>query len=327
MRIWTKNKIFFIGSLLILSGMFFGAPSILAYSIEGVPDVPTNLNDFVVGPTRNEFFLNPGESAVKDFYVMNRLGRTMSFKIQTEDFTGSYDPTQTVVLLGDQKGLYSLKDYLKPEITEFTLAHGQRINFKVSVNVPSDAEPGGRYGAILVSTNPGATSTENLENIRGSVTVKTRIASLFFVRVNGEVQANAYLKSFKLTNQARFYSKGPISFSLAYQNDGSIHVVPYGAIKIKNLLGKEVGEAPVDSFFSMPTSLRTREITWDKPWLWGRYTATLSLNRGYENIIDQKEVDFWVVPWKIMAVGLAAIILIVFIIILLLRKIEIKFKK
>ncbi len=318
----------FILAAAVFAGWFLPAGnSALAYSIEDKTDIPV-FGDFVVGPTKNEFFLNPGQTGAQETYVINRMGRAMSFKIDIEDFSGSYDPQETVKYYGGERGPYSLKDYLKPEVSEFILSHGQKIFFKVEVSVPEDAEPGGRYGAIIVSTNPVGVETEAEEGKAATgVLIKSRIASLFFVRVRGDVQEQGALKDFKLVSPAAFYDRGPIKFTLSFQNDGSVHLTPYGVVEVTNMLGKNAGSAEVDPFFAMPVSLRTREISWDKGWLLGRYTATLNLNRGYDDIVDQKSVSFWVIPWKILFSGFAAIVLAVIFFRWIFSKFEIRMKK
>jgi hypothetical protein len=41
-----------------------------------------------------------------------------------------------------------------------------------------------------------------------------------------------------------------------------------------------------------------REIDMTEPLTPGYYTAHLELNRGYEDIIDERKVSFWVLPNK-----------------------------
>jgi hypothetical protein len=48
----------------------------------------------------------------------------------------------------------------------------------------------------------------------------------------------------------------------------------------------------------MPNSLRFREIAWAHPFMFGRYTAEISLNRGYDfPTKDTATIAFWVIPW------------------------------
>jgi hypothetical protein len=86
-----------------------------------------------------------------------------------------------------------------------------------------------------------------------------------------------------------------------------VHLVPYGLITIKNTFGRTVAQLPVDAYFSLPNSLRYRDVTWNGGFMLGRYTATIQLNRGYKDIIDKQVLALWVVPWKIIALVIVII--------------------
>lgn len=304
MRLFFKIFIFVL-LIFIMGGNRYAS----AYQVETLKDVPVE-NDFVLGGGKVELFLNPGEKYIKEITVTNRLGKRMDFEINIEDFKGSRNIEQSVVLLGNEKGPYSLKDYLKPDITKFTLDHGQRMMIEVEVDIPPDAEPGGLYGSVLVSAHPPL-SAESIEaeKAKGQISLITRLGSLFFVRIKGAAREDASLKEFKTINN--FYEKTPIPFQIIFENNGSVHLTPSGKIEIKNLLGKKIDEVDVDLFFALPDSLKYREIKWDKGLLLGRYTAVLSLNRGYRNIIDQKTISFWVIPWKEIIIGIIILAIIV----------------
>ena len=77
----------------------------------------------------------------------------------------------------------------------------------------------------------------------------------------------------------------------------------------------------------MPDSLRSRIIQFDKKWLFGRYTAVAKVNRGYGDIIDEKLVIFWVLPWQIILPVILGIILIVFLFYWFFNKFEIRTRK
>ena len=261
-------------------------PAILfAYTIQDLPALESK-NDFILGPGKTELFLEPGESADRELYITNRLGQDMSFKIEVEDFAGSRDISETIILLGNQRGPYSLKDYIKPEATEFTLKNKQRVILPVTIVIPKDAEPGGLYGTILVSTSPAASGGKETgagASTGGAVTI-TRLGTLMFVRIKGDVKEEGFLKSFSAKGK-KIFERGPIYFDLVFENNGNVHLNPYGALEIKNLFGSKVGEIIVDPWFAMPDSLRLREVNWNKSFLFGRYTAEAKINRGYGDII------------------------------------------
>ena len=316
------KKILFLISVMEVILLFSGIPAVLAYTIEDLSGIGVE-KDFVIGPAKKEVWLNPGESTTINLNVTNRLGSEMSFRIGVEDFVGSRDPNQVTVFLGEEKGPYSLKDYLKPEITEFTLKHGQRMVLPIEISIPKDAEAGGLYGAVMVSTFSPATESEaKAEEIKGGVQLASQLASLFLVRVKGEVKEEGFLKT--LATDKSNYQKGPISFSLLYENTGDVHLIPYGIIEIKNILGRKVDELEITPYFAMPNSVRLKEIEWDKGFLFGKYTALASLNRGYQNIIDQKSVTFWVLPWKILLAGFGGLFLIIWLLYWIATHLEIK---
>lgn len=312
----------------VINGWLFLIPKeVLAYKIEDLANVKVE-GDFTVGPGKTEVFLDPGGETTREVYVTNRTGRTTDFRITLEDFMGTRTGETPLVLLGAERGPYSLKDYLKPEALEFTLAHGQRMVLPVEISIPENAEPGGRYGAVLVSAVPPELEGGVAEGeTKGQIRVVGRVSCLFFVRVKGDVSESGFLRALRMADGKKIYQKGPLSFELLFENNGSVHLNPYGIIEIKNLLGKKIGEVEIQPWFAMPDSLRSRVVTFERKWLFGRYIATAKINRGYKDIIDEKSVTFWVLPWIIILPVLIAIVLLVLFARWFLRKFEIRLKK
>lgn len=310
---------------LALLAVFIIPQGALAFRTEDLPNTEVK-GDFVVGPGKTELFLDPGESAKREISVTNRLGRDMRFRVEIEDFTGSMDPNRTVVFYGNKKGPYSLRDYIQPETEEFTLAHGQRAVFDVNINIPEDAEPGGRYGSVIISTSPIVVDEDEVPGAGPQVAVVSRLANLLFVRVNGPVKEEGKLTGFKTTKS--FYETGPVMFELLSENTGSVHLNNYGIVEVYNMLGKKVGEIQMDPWFVMPQSLRLREVAWEsRNFLFGKYTAKASINRGYDDIVDVKETTFWVIPWKIIGLILVVLSTIIWAFLWMLRNFEIRKKK
>lgn len=292
------SRIILIGTAIYL-GIGFFSP-IFAFEVQKLPNISV-ADDFTLGPGKIEIFLNPGEKITRTLSITNRLGKAMKFNVGIEDFEGSLTGETAMVLLGGNKGPYSLKNYLKPELTEFTLAHGEKMLLPVEISIPQGIEPGGLYGSVLISSSPlDKRLEEEKEKAKGQVQLIGRIGCLFFVRINGEVDEKGFLEKFDTSNSKKFYQEGPISFSISYRNEGNVHLNPYGLIEIKNLLGKKIGEIEIDPYFAMPKSLRYREVKWERGLGLGIYTATLSLNRGYQDIIDTTKISFWILPWKII---------------------------
>ncbi len=305
-----------IVALSLIIAFFVPISASAAYKVESIDVANIQYQDFVVGPGKIEIEIAAGESKTTAITVSNRTGGKRVFHLEVEDFTGSRNPNEAIVLLGDDRGPYSLKDFLKFESSTFELENGQKATIPVTVNVPTDVDPGGHYGSVLVST------TEREATSPQSAAIVSRLGVLFFVKVPGPVNEEGRLSGFSTVEGQKFYGSGPIGMRLLYENNGSVYVNPYGEIRIKNILGQEVGFVEVDPWFSLPQSVRLREISWNRPFLFGRYTAVASINRGYGDIVDTMQISFWVIPWKI-ALGVLAT---VFVLILALRFVVTRFE-
>jgi len=271
------------------------------------------VGDFVVGPGRAEIEVKPGQSTVVEISVANRISDNRTFEITVEDIAGSADGDQSVNLLGGQTGPYTIKNYISFPENTFTLDLGERARIPVTVTIPPNAEPGGFYGTVLISTV--TTDEEEETGATARSPIIARVGTLFFVTVPGDINYSGETKDVFLASKSWWYEKGPINFSILYENSGSIHLNPYGELRIKNIFGEEVGFVELEPWFVLPKSLRSREIIWDREILFGRYTATVFVNRGYDDIVDERQVVFWVLPWKVVG----GIFLTVFIILLGLR--------
>lgn len=321
----------FLKSKKIIFGFVFTTIFLLAGAVLAFEKTKLNIiaqNDFVVEPGKTEIFINPGETITKNISVTNRIGKSVKFRLTTEDIVGTNDAISPVKLLGDGIGPYSLKNFIEPEITEFTLELGEKITIPVKISVPIDAEPRGHYGALIISNEPEVLSEEQSAETQGKARLISRIGSLFFLRINGEGKESGNLDNFKIIGPEKlFYEKRPGGFEISFKNTGNVHLVPHGKITIKNLLGKNVGEIPVDAYFSLPDSIRYREVFWTPGTGLGRYKAELSLYPGYGNDNQEAEISFWIIPWKILILTFIGLIVIISLVYYILTRFEFKRKK
>lgn len=260
----------------LLAVLFYFLPyNVLAFEISRFSDVPIK-NDIVLSPTRVEFSLDPGTQVSRYLTIVNRTGQDVLFNIDVEDFSPSEDSSDGVILNKTVNGLdSSLRRYISTDISQFTLAHGEQARVLMTVNLPKGVTPGGKYSAVLVSSSP-------VKNEVGAAKVITRLGSLFFVKVNGSVRQSGSLKD------VSFYDN---KIKILYDNDGDIYLNPYGIISIYDESKELVDTINVEPWFVLPRSVRSRVVeigSLDA----GRYTANIAVNRGYDNIIDSKELSF-----------------------------------
>lgn len=290
-------------TLMLLALAVCAAP-VQAYDIERAGEEV--FNDFVVGPAKVELDLEPGTEKTVELSITNRMGEPRSFTLSVEDAQGSDDPNATVALLGDDRGPYSLRDYVSFPEQSFVLQHGERARVPVTISVPDDASAGGHYGSVLVTT----TASDDAEGGNGAVIV-SRIGALFFVTVEGDVEKSGELTEFSTIPAGKFvFGAEPIDFQLLFANTGSVHATPFGTVRITNVFGAEVGTVEVEPWYALPNSVRRREVSFDAPYLFGYYTAEASIDRGWNDIVDRKQVSFLVLPWKLVAMSIVILIVL-----------------
>jgi hypothetical protein len=319
-----KMKKIIISSLILLMMTLSGVA--FAFEKSKISGIVAQ-NDFVVEPGKTEVFINPGETITKYITITNRIGKNVKFKLTAEDMVGTDDPQSPVKLLGDGIGPYSIKDMIVPEVKEFSLELGEKIVIPVKISVPVDAEPKGYYGALIVSNEPEVLGDSQSAETEGKARLISRIGSLFFLRINGEGKEEGVLQDFKMMGPSKiFYQKRPSGFEISFKNTGNVHLVPHGIITIKNLLGKEVDSIPVDAYFSLPNSLRYREVPWSAGTGLGRYTAHLSLYPGFGNDSEEATLAFWIIPWKLLIAVFVGLVILISFVYYILTRFEIKKK-
>jgi len=284
------------------------------------------VGDFVVGPGRVELNVQPGETVVTEITVTNRISDNRDFLLEVADIAGTADGSSALNLIeGDNPGPYSIRDYISfPEDT-FTLALGERARIPVTITLPPNITPGGLYGTILVSTLQPPAEVADINVPRNPIIA--RVGSHVFLNIAGEKEVAGSALSIGVLPSLWWHESGPIDFVISYENTGSVHLNPYGELSIYNTFGQEVGYVALEPWFVLPASLRTREIEWDRQFLFGRYTAVAQINRGYGDIVDEVQVSFWVLPWKIILGVFVGIFILVLAIRLFARTFEFKRKQ
>jgi hypothetical protein len=252
--------------------------------------------------------VNPGEVITREVSIVSRIDKPTRFRLTTEDFVGADNAKDAVKLLGDDRSPYSFKDNLIPEVKEFTLKFGEQIKMPISIRVPKNAQPGGFYASLIVVNDPEDSGIE----INGTRSV-SRLAQLFFVRVRGAAEESGALDDLRILGGKSVYQSGPITFQILFKNTGTVHLVPHGNIIIKNLAGTVIETLPVDAYFAMPKSLRYRDVEWVGGSLFGRYTATAEIYRGYGEGTDSKTIAFWILPTQmiLICIGIALFLILV----------------
>ncbi|MEK7066655.1 MAG: hypothetical protein AAB965_03760, partial [Patescibacteria group bacterium] len=206
-------------SLTILVFSAFLLPNnVLAFDVVNLPDTLVK-DDFIVSPAKTEIVMSPGDKIVKYITILNRFGVDYNFSVTAEDFSPDKESGNPVLNGGvvlDR--FFSLKNYIKPDADSFFLRQGSRATVAITISVPKNAPPGGRYAAVLIGASPR-------QKTDSQTTIISRIGSLFLVRVNGVAEENGHLTNF-------IFKDG--KFWISYRNDGNIHLNSYGVVEIED---------------------------------------------------------------------------------------------
>lgn len=250
-----------------------------------------------ISPLTFDISVNPGEVVTNYITVSNNDSGKGMYTVEAEDFTAVGDQG-SVILDRDAPAAISAKKWLTFDPETFEIGPGESKDIKFTLSVPVNADPGGKYTSILVSSGP-----KNPEP--GTVGLAAKVASLLLIRVVGDVTEKITVQSFKAD---KFYETGPVDFVLSLKNEGTVHLKPAGFIFIKDWTGREVEKLPLPQQRIIPTSVRAITVPWNAKWLIGKYTANFTGIYGAANDPISASVSFYVFPWKLISYALIALI-------------------
>lgn len=265
-----------------------------------------------VSPLNFEFSANPGETIENKIKVSNPTQKTVSVKMEVEDFTAMGEEGE-VKVEEQHDHTYSLKKWVTVNPLEFTLTPGDSRVVSFKIVVPQNAEPGGKYGSIL------ATVTGIVSPTGTGASIQPKVGALVLLSVSGKIVEKLDIKEF---SAPKLSEKGPIKFALRFENKGTVHLRPRGIVTITDIFGKKLADLEIPQKNVLPGAVRKVEVQWNKKWLFGRYQATFVGNYGSQNTPISATLTFWVIPWKISLVVIVVLILILAIIIRTRKKIK-----
>jgi len=271
----------------------------------------TNQSDGLeISPALVEVSGSKSKSYTIDINVHNITNGPLIFDSTVDDF-GAKDETGAPRVLVDatESLTTSIKTWVGT-IQPFTLQANEKKTIKSTVVVPATAEPGGHYGVIRF-TGRTTDGTDKIGQVASAGT-------LVLITVDGKINETLELASLQVSKNnstGSFFENGPLTFVSRFHNTGSIHVKPVGQIEIRDAFGRSVDVVQVnaDKGNVLPGSIRRFESTLKTSWLFGPYTADLSIAYGTTGQAIVHTVSFWVIPYKLIAIGLAALVTIIYI--------------
>ncbi len=188
-------------------------------------------NDFVLGPTRFIYDLEPGQEIWTEIQITNRMKNSTEFELHVEDFTSSLDTNNYTHFLGEGVGQFSSKTWFQLGTEKIILKFGERAYIPIKITVPKEVEPGDHYSAVFVQT-----AKEDDDANTTGITLTSRAGALFLFNTGKDKAVlNGFLQSFRTSN--KIFTKPAINFLLTFKNEGNVHLIPSGRIVIKDIFG------------------------------------------------------------------------------------------
>ncbi len=207
----------------------------------------------------------------------------------------------------DQK---SIGIWTEIEQTSLVLKPGERMDIPFKIHIQREASPSQYIGGIIVENggekNGALTETcePNEDQIcKTNVTVKTRIGARIYLTIPGETKEDVAWTGFWQVQKL----SGKPSFKFRIENHGNVAYEPKALIEIFDSAGNlyDAFEKPLGD--SLPNTDIEPIISWEKEQpLFGKFTAKASVtfpqrfkagNAELHGASENKQVNFWIVPW------------------------------
>ena len=289
------------------------------------PDPATVGQALEIAPPTLNLTADPGEVINAQISLRDISPVPIVVTSEVNDFTAdpeTEDGTPKVMLDSTEPSPYSLISWIAP-LPPLTLKPRQVENLPVKITVPANAAPGGYYGTIRFTAQP-----PDMQDT--GVALNASLGALIMVRVNGDTNEAMALSEFYVSkngDRGSFFESLPITFTERIKNDGNVFEQPRGEILLKNIFGKTVAKINVnlENRNILPKSVRKFEQEFTahdlgNTFMFGPYTAELSLTYGTNGQTVTGRTSFWILPWKLIIGIIAAIIVLILVTKLLLQR-------
>lgn len=265
-----------------------------------MPVQSMQIQGLAITPFLIEAELEPGQPKEYSIALANTTDRPLTFEVSVNDFTTDGHSGQPLFLPANQQAdpKYSLSGWITvTRQPQFTLPAGGQTEIKFSITPPADAEYGTRYGGLLFSQPLAVSGSQN-----------TAVQDKAGVVILGKLgRASEQVRISKFSTTQGFYRSGQVEFSLTAQNTGNVHSKPKGDVHIRNMFGKEVGNAQInrDALIVLPETERQFTTSWNPQWAFGRYTAEAVIYFGNPKLELRAQTAFWIIPILPLAASVA----------------------
>lgn len=259
---------------------------------------------------------DPGQTLKAQISLRDVSSGALLVTGEVNDFTASgEDGTPKIITDEGEPNPYSMKSWVAP-LPKLLLEPRQIENLPVTIRVPADAAPGGYYAVVRFTATP-----PELEGT--GVSLSASLGALILLRVSGDVKEDLAIEQFEVTTSGKLstgrpktvFETTPLTFVQRIKNNGNIHEQPTGQVTITDMFGKKIAAVNVNlpPRNILPQTIRKFEQKLDKSVLgdkklFGKYTATLTINYGEKKQTVTSQTTFWVIPYTLIGLGVILLV-------------------
>jgi len=276
------------------TGVSLAVATLVLLAGVGIASAQTALpkSGLAISPPTFELSANPGDKLTNSLRVDNITDQPLEVTVDTRNFTALGE--EGGINLSAEEGEFSLASWIAVTPAKVTIAARESQVFEFATSIPENASPGGRFGSIIFKTTLKPVSGQS------GVAVGQEVGALVFLKIAGQVSEKASITSFGA--KSGLNERGPVDFDIRVKNEGNVQFKPTGTITISDVFGRKVASIPVNQQNVLPGAIRKMTAEWDNAWLFGKYTATLSLVYGNDKHVVTASTAFWGFPYKLAAI-------------------------
>jgi hypothetical protein len=217
-----------------------------------------------IAPAMVEVVLSENETEeTVEFSLINNSSDSVLLDIYPVNFRSKGDYGQIGF---DRIGTYDfpLVSYVTFQEKTVEILPQQIRKISAVIQNRQDLSPGGHYVALIAQLS-------KLDGSSSASELYPALSSLILIRKEGGEQFNLSMKdtNFPRGMFALFY---PVEITLLFQNEGNVHVVPYGRVEVRDIFGRLIRKGTINtsSLNVMPSSRRyiavdMKESSWSLP--------------------------------------------------------------
>lgn len=232
-----------------------------------------------LSPTKRIYRQDPG-TVIEDKLTIVNDGETdydfiayaRPYSVEGADYAPNFDsPVKNA----------DLYKWVQFESVSYHAKAGATVNVPFTIRIPSDAAPGGHYGAVFTEIQ---VSKKN-DSKESAILRNKRVGMLAFLTVNGTIDQSG---SDKGVDIKLWQPEPPMIASATLQNSGNVHLDHTITMTVRDVLGN-VKYRTTKEVQVLPGTTRTTDMEWSKsPWfglfkveIESKYLDNTELHSGY----------------------------------------------